>query len=69
MSIKEFELPAELTEAPACRDAKAAIRWINAADDYSISTDHIAVIATASQVKRRQASACGYATTPGPLEQ
>ena len=48
------ELPAELTEAeieqaqalyPACRDAKAAIRWINAtADDYSISTDHIAVI-------------------------
>ncbi|NDH98647.1 MAG: alpha/beta hydrolase, partial [Actinobacteria bacterium] len=48
------ELPAELTEAeieqaqalyPACRDAKAAIRWINAtADAYSISTDHIAVI-------------------------
>jgi len=48
------ELPAELTEAqidqahalyPACRDAKAAIRWISAtADDYSVSTDHIAVI-------------------------
>ena len=48
------ELPTELTEAqidqahalyPACRDAKAAIRWINAtADDYSVSSDHIAVI-------------------------
>ena len=48
------ELPTELTEAqvdqahalyPACRDTKAAIRWINAtADDYSVSTDHIAVI-------------------------
>jgi acetyl esterase/lipase len=48
------ELPTELTEAqidqaqalyPACRDAKAAIRRINAtADDYSVSTGHIAVI-------------------------
>ena len=30
---------------PACRDAKAAIRWIKAnGDDYSVSTDHLAVI-------------------------
>ena len=30
---------------PACRDAKAAIRWVHAtADEYSISTDHVAVI-------------------------
>lgn len=30
---------------PACRDAKAAIRWIRSkADDYSLSTDHIAAI-------------------------
>ena len=48
------ELPADLTRKqvdqalavyPACRDAKAAIRWVNAtADEYSVSTDHIAVI-------------------------
>ncbi len=48
------ELPAELTGNqlnqalalyPACRDAKAAIRWVNAtADEYSVSTDHIAVV-------------------------
>lgn len=30
---------------PACRDAKAAIRWVRAtADDYSIDPDHIAVV-------------------------
>ncbi len=30
---------------PACRDAKAAIRWIRAhADDYSLATDHVAAI-------------------------
>jgi len=30
---------------PACRDAKAAIRWVHAtADEYSIEPDHIAVI-------------------------
>lgn len=30
---------------PACRDAKAAIRWVSAtADEYSIHPDHIAVV-------------------------